>query len=307
MAIVGTRGVLTVEPSVRPPPTMTEPARVAPGRRRRPSGEAPPLPRALHTSGRWWLVATGLVLVVWTVALANLRTRLVIIDLDDAVVQRLAELRTAALTDVMLAVHALGSRWTVRALYWATVIVLLVFRRFRHLFVFIGATLAVIGLNALLVFAFMRPRPYGVEILGDWTGFAHPSQPVAVLTATLMGMLYSLAPQGRVRQLGKPAIGVLVGALSLALIYLGVNSPTDVVIAAIIGVTVPLVAFRMLAPNEVFPVTYRRGSPPGRGRPPRRGHPPRARGPARRAGAGGQAVRAVGLRRLHAAAGPRQG
>jgi membrane-associated phospholipid phosphatase/tRNA A-37 threonylcarbamoyl transferase component Bud32 len=252
-----------VEPTLRPPPTVTAPAsaRVAPGRRRRrPSGEAPPLPRALHASGRWWLVATSLVLVLWSVALTKLSTRLVIIDLDTAVVQRLAELRTAMLTDVMQAVHALGSRWTIRALYWATVLVLLVFRRFRHLFVFVGATLAVIGLNALLVFAFQRPRPYGVEILGDWTGFAHPSQRVAVLTATLMSMLYSLAPQGRVRQLGKAAIGVLVGALSLALLYLAVNSPTDVVIGAIIGVTIPLVAFRLLAPNEVFPVTYRRGS-----------------------------------------------
>jgi tRNA A-37 threonylcarbamoyl transferase component Bud32 len=253
-----------VEPTLRHPRTVTEPAparpeRVAPGRRRRrPSGEAPPLPRALRTSGRWWLVGTGLVLVLWTAALSNLRIRLTIVGLDDTVVQRIAELRTGVLTDLMLGVHALGSRWTIRALYWTTVVVLLAFRRFRHLFVFIGATLAVIGINAALVYAFMRPRPYGVVILGDWTGFAHPSQPVAVLTATLMSMLYSLAPQGRIRQLGKPAVGVLVGALSLALLYLAQNSATDVVIAAILGVTIPLVAFRLLAPNEVFPVTYRR-------------------------------------------------
>ena len=37
------------------------------------------------------------------------------------------------------------------------------------------------------------------------------------------------------------------------------NSPSDVLIAAIIGVTVPLVAFRLLVPNEIFPVTYRPG------------------------------------------------
>jgi tRNA A-37 threonylcarbamoyl transferase component Bud32/membrane-associated phospholipid phosphatase len=255
-----------VEPTLRHPPTVTEsaptrPARVAPGRRlRRPSGEAPPLPRALHTSGRWWLAGTALVLVAWIAVVSNLSTTLVVLGVDLAILERVAELRTAALTDVMQAVHALGSRWTIRALYWATVIVLLVFRRFRHLFVFVGATLVVIALNAILVFVFVRPRPMGVEILGDWTGFAHPSRPVAVLTATLMGMLYSLAPQGRIRQLGKLAIGVLVGALSLALVYLAVNWPTDVVIGAITGVTIPLVAFRLLAPNEVFPVTYRRGS-----------------------------------------------
>src|SRR4029434_3293280 len=46
----------------------------------------------------------------------------------------------------------------------------------------------------------------------------------------------------------------------IVVVYLGVNSPTDVVIGAIIGVTIPLVAFRLLAPNEVFPVAYRSGS-----------------------------------------------
>jgi tRNA A-37 threonylcarbamoyl transferase component Bud32/membrane-associated phospholipid phosphatase len=256
-----------VEPTLRQPPTVTEPAparpvRVSPGRRRRrPSGETPPLPRALHTSGRWWLAATGVVMVLWIVVLSNVRSRLVVLDADTAVIQWLAELRTSVLTNVMLAIHALGSRWTVRALFWATVVILLVFRRFRHLFVFIGAILVLITVNALLVWAFARPRPYGVEIIGDWTGFAHPSSPVAVLTATLIGMLYSLAPQGRIRQAGKVVIGVVVAMLSLALLYLAVNSVTDVLIGAIIGVTIPLVAFRMLAPNEVFPVTYgRRGS-----------------------------------------------
>jgi tRNA A-37 threonylcarbamoyl transferase component Bud32 len=163
------------------------------------------------------------------------------------------------LTDVMLALHALGSRWTIRVLYWSTVLVLLVFRRFRHLFVFFAATVVVIGANGLLAYVFMRPRPLGVEILADWTGSAHPARPVTALTATLVGMLYSLVPQGRLRQLGKAVIAALVFLLSLSLVYLGVNSPSDVVIGAIIGVTLPLVAFRLLVPNEVFPVAYRRG------------------------------------------------
>jgi tRNA A-37 threonylcarbamoyl transferase component Bud32 len=72
-------------------------------------------------------------------------------------------------------------------------------------------------------------------------------------------MLYSLVALGRLRQLGKQVIVVLVAVLSSSLVYLAVHGPTDVVFGAIIGVTIPLVAFRMLTPNEVFPVTYRRG------------------------------------------------
>ena len=81
-----------------------------------------------------------------------------------------------------------------------------------------------------------------------------------MFTATVVGMLYSLVPQGRLRQLGKLAIAALVTALAVSLVYLGVNSPTDVLIGAIIGVTIPLVAFRLITPSEVFPVTYHRGS-----------------------------------------------
>jgi tRNA A-37 threonylcarbamoyl transferase component Bud32/membrane-associated phospholipid phosphatase len=255
-----------VDPTLRRPPlpegkpVRTRATRISrSGRRRRPSGEAPPLPRPL-TTGTYWLAATGVVLLLWLLALANSATNNYILSFDLTLLDWVSQLRTHVLTDGMRGVHALGSLWTIRVLFWATVLGLLVTRRFRHLFVFLGAVVGVIALSSLLAYLFMRPRPLGVEILGDWTGAAHPSRPVAVFTATVVGMLYSLVPQGRLRQLGKPIIAALVTALSIALVYLGVNSPTDVLIAAIIGVTIPLVAFRLLAPNEVFPVTYHRGS-----------------------------------------------
>ena len=239
----------------------SRPQRVArAGRRRRPSGEAPPLPRTLNRSGRLWLTAAGAVLVLWAAIIMNQRTAQFVLVHDNRAVEWAAGLRTELLTDLMQSVHALGSRWTMRALFWSTVVVLVGLRRFRHLFVFLGATLAVTALAGFFAYLFVWPRPLGVEILGDWSGYAHPSRQVAALTATLMGMLYSLAPTGRLRRVGKPVIAGLVVALSVALIYLGVNSPTDVAIAAVIGVTIPLVAFRMITPNEVFPVTWHRGS-----------------------------------------------
>jgi tRNA A-37 threonylcarbamoyl transferase component Bud32/membrane-associated phospholipid phosphatase len=241
-------------------PARSRSSRISRSRqRRRPSGEAPPLPRTLDTSGRYWLAATGLVLVLWVVALANTRASDYILAFDQALLGRVARLRTPALIDVAQGLHALGSVWTARVLFWPTMLVLLVVRRLRHLFVFLGVTLLVIAASTLMAYSLLQPRPYGIEILGDWTMFADPSRPVAVFTALLVGTLYALVPQGRFRQLGKLVAACLVIALGVARVYLGVDSPSDVLIAGIIGVTVPLVAFRMLTPNEVFPVTYRRG------------------------------------------------
>jgi tRNA A-37 threonylcarbamoyl transferase component Bud32 len=243
-------------------PVAGRPQRVSSrgGQRRRPSGEAPPLPRALNRSGRIWLAAAGGILLLWAGLISKQGTAVRVLELDHAVVAWFAGMRTELLTDVMQTVHALGSRWTVRVLFWSTVAVLVVLRRFRHLFVFGGATLAVTALTGLLAYLFVWPRPLGVEILGDWSGYANPSRPVAALTAILMGALYSLAPAGRLRQLGKPVIAVLVTALAVSLLYLGENGLSDVLIAAVIAVTIPLVAFRMITPGEVFPVTYHRGS-----------------------------------------------
>ena len=228
------------------------------GRRRRPSGEAPALPRPL-TTGRYWLAATGLVVLLWVPALANRSTNNFVLGFDLALLGWVSRLRADALTAVMQGLHTFGSPWAIRGLFWATMLVLLLTRRIRHLFVFVGAVVGVIALSSVLAYLFVRPRPYGVEILGDWSGSAHPSRPVAVFSATLVSMLYVLLPQGRLRQLGKLVVGCAVAALSVSLVYLAVHWPTDVLFGALLGVTVPLVAFRLLAPNEVFPVTYRRG------------------------------------------------
>ena len=199
-------------------------------------------------------------LIVWVGALANDRTSDYILVFDQTLLGWITRLRSSALTDVMLAVHALGSNWAItNSLLDARSWFSLSFRRFRHLFVFLGASLLVIAASTIMAYLLLRPRPLETEILGDWTMFANPSRPVAAFSAILVGMLYALAPQGRPRQLGKWGVVCLVAALGLARVYLGVNSPSDVLIAAIIGVTVPLVAFRLFVPNEIFPVTYRPG------------------------------------------------
>ncbi|MFL6218513.1 MAG: hypothetical protein ACJ742_08190 [Actinomycetes bacterium] len=72
-------------------------------------------------------------------------------------------------------------------------------------------------------------------------------------------MLYALVPQGRLRQMGKGVVAGVIAVVAVARMYLAVDTPTGVLVASIIGVTIPLVAFRLLCPDEVFPVAYRRG------------------------------------------------
>jgi hypothetical protein len=222
-------------------------------RRRRPAGEPPPLPRRIGTTGRWWLGFGTLAITAWAVAVANAGGTP--LPVDEWVLEGLARLRTPALTRVMHAVAELGSRLVIVVLGWATILVLLAFRRFRHLLVFLGAFWLVQALASYLAHA----DPVAMATLGPAGPPGYPLLPVATLSARLVGMLYALVPQGRMRQAGKGVVAGIVALLAVARLYLAVDTPTGVLVASIIGVTMPLVAFRLLCPDEVFPVAYRRG------------------------------------------------
>ncbi|HEV3495390.1 MAG TPA: phosphatase PAP2 family protein, partial [Actinomycetes bacterium] len=180
--------------------------------------------------------------------------------LDNRVVEALASLRTPGLTSLVRGLHGLlGSLWTIKVLAWATVVLLVVYKRFRHLIVGVisvqATSLLVIALSA----AVRRPRPFGVEFAGVWSGWSMPSRPVAFLAAVTMTVCYALLPKGRWRQAGKWVVGLAVTLLAVARMYLGVDNPSDVLVGAALGVTIPLLMFRWFVPNEVFPVSYRRG------------------------------------------------
>jgi tRNA A-37 threonylcarbamoyl transferase component Bud32 len=230
-------------------------------RRRRPAGEPPPLPRRIGMTGWWWLGAGSLAIIGWVIAVASAGGALV--PVDQWVLEGLARLRSPALTRVMLALEALGSHQVIVALGWAAILVLLVVRRFRHLFVFLGAAFLVQAMAGYLANGILEVasplRSAGIAMLGSAGRSAYPLVPVAVLTGRLVSMLYALVPQGRLRQTGKGVVAGIVALIALARLYLAVDTPTGVLVAAIIGVTIPLIAFRLLCPEEVFPVAYRRG------------------------------------------------
>jgi tRNA A-37 threonylcarbamoyl transferase component Bud32/membrane-associated phospholipid phosphatase len=248
-------------------PAVDHPARVATGvrqsrRRRRPSGAPPPLPRHLETSGVGWLLAAvGLVAVLAiTFSASRHGAAVVVTAADDWVVRWLAGLRSGWLAG-LLPVAAFPATWLAsKILAWCIVVPLLVFRRIRHLVVFVVALAVTSQLAVVLSDVLKRPRPFGAVIDGTWNGYALPSVQVAILAAGLVSVLYVLVPEGRWRQAGKWAATAIVALAGLARVALGLDAPTDVLLGAVIGVTIPLLAFRWFTPNEVFPVSYGRGS-----------------------------------------------
>ena len=253
----GGTAAVTVPGQLPPSDVLPRTARVG-GLRRRPTGAPPPLPRKLGWSGKLWL-ALALLLAIALVWLSPQEQPRAAMDAETAILRWFASLRSDWLTPSMRAVAAVGTAWSVTILGGGLVLALIVFKRWRHLVTFL-VYLTFLGIVGTLVsFLTKRPRPYGVTIIGDWIGFSLPSFPVAILAACLMGIAYSLVVPGRLRGLAKLAITVVLAAVVFARLYLAVDHPSDVVWAVVLGVAVPLAAFRWFTPNEAFPVTYRRG------------------------------------------------
>jgi serine/threonine-protein kinase RIO1 len=79
------------------------------------------------------------------------------------------------------------------------------------------------------------------------------------LAAFLISTIYGNVPAGRLRRIAKPIVIVVLVLVSFARVYLGQDAPSDALSGVVVGVAVALLAFRVLASNEVFPVTYKRG------------------------------------------------
>jgi hypothetical protein len=175
------------------------------------------------------------------------------------VLRQLAAIRTPWLTDVAKAINVAGTGWMLTLLGLSVAALIIVFRRWRHLLVFIGSLFFLEQAGTLIYDGLSRPRPYGVQIITGWAGYASASPPVAVLTIFLMGAIYCLAVPGRARSYTKAAVAAVVAVFALARLYLGVDHPGDQLLGAAFAVAIAVTAFRFFTPNEVFPVAYRRG------------------------------------------------
>ena len=102
---------------------------------------------------------------------------------------------------------------------------------------------------------YSRPRPYDVD--DRPLGWLSPARRVAVVALACVGICYSLVPAGRADHRQDRCHSRRRDVCGVRL-YLAVDHPFDVVIGVVLAVAVAVNVFRFIAPNEAFPVSYRR-------------------------------------------------
>ncbi|HTG47157.1 MAG TPA: hypothetical protein VK646_05850 [Actinomycetota bacterium] len=223
-------------------------------RRRRPSGSPPPLPKQIGSTGWIGLI---LLLVVVVTGCWWLRINPDPLDrLDAAVTDVVTSVRVGWLEAVARQIHTVGSRVGFLALAMLLLGATAWFRRWRHLVIWMVAlAIAGAGLQGLELLS-LRTRPFGITQLATWEGYATPSIPIGAVAILGIGASFMLVVPGRPRLWAKIATAAAIVVGGFLRIYLGVDHMTDVLFGAIVGVAIPLAAFRAFAPNDSFPVRY---------------------------------------------------
>lgn len=217
-------------------------------RRRRPVGEPPPLPRDLHGSALFWVGIVFLLTVIYWWGRESHVAGELQRTLDRVVQAHVADLQHGVLGRTGRRFAGLGL-WLLVAIRWGTVVALIAWKRWRHLAVFIG--------SVALVTATVRWFPTAGQ---PGTGIpSHASYAAAALAVTLVGVVYGLVPAGRWRRLALLLSVAACVVLACVSILIRTHTPSETAIGFAIGLAIPILGFRLLAPETVFPVTYRPG------------------------------------------------
>jgi tRNA A-37 threonylcarbamoyl transferase component Bud32 len=224
------------------------------GRRRRPSGEPPPLVRGIGWQ-RWAWGLLGVVLLGVILAIGEATDA--VTGVDRAVTDAAADLRTPTLVDFAKAVDLLIAVPLIMVLRWGTVLALAVLGRFRHLVVFL-TTFVVTDWVVARAFHVALPPP-DARVLAEAGTYAFPSLSMAALAITFVGISVVLVPRGAARRTASwlvhaTLLAVVVAELILATDYLIPMSYSWLFATVLAGA-----AFRTFVPEDVFPVTLRRG------------------------------------------------
>ncbi len=221
---------------------------------RRPTGAPPPLPKSIGFTGWLWLLVTFVVVGLASLWLHSSLSALHWVDgfITDVVV----DLRMGWLDGTTRFVNTIASTGGVAILAAGVILATMWFRRWRQVIIcLIGIATVELAAGGFYLLA-SRPRPFGVVPIAGWEGFSSPSMPIAGLAAVGTSAIYMLVVQGRPRYYAKWILAAGLVVSSLGRIYLGVDHATDDLFGAMISVSILVAAFRMFAPNEVFPIQY---------------------------------------------------
>ena len=217
------------------------------------------MPRELNKAAIAWLAGFVGWTIVWAWVFLSDAPAIWITERDLEMMAPIVDNRQDWLTPTMQHINAIGVTWATAIVGWTTIVVGLATRRIRHVLLLIAALSIVAGLCTIISAQILRPRPLGVSQIGDWEGFAQPSRAVALLTTALVGAGLTLVPSGIWRRSWVAVTAVIVVTFGYAQIYVGVDHPTDVFAGATVGVAVTLLLYRLMAPEQVFPIAYGTG------------------------------------------------
>jgi tRNA A-37 threonylcarbamoyl transferase component Bud32/membrane-associated phospholipid phosphatase len=223
-------------------------------KRRRPSGEPAPLAR-----GAGWTRSVQVAVIMlaigaaWSILLHTGAWD----ELGSSIVGTLRVDSSSGAATVAKWFDAIAGVTAVVALRCGSLVLAAWFRRWRQVIVFL-ATFVITDWIVVRVLGVARPVP-AVAPLSDRVTFWFPSRPVAAFAVTLVGMAFVLVPAGRARRRAVWAAGAVAALVAIARILLAADYPLDALYAVALGVVVPYASFAFFVPDDVFPVSYRRG------------------------------------------------
>jgi tRNA A-37 threonylcarbamoyl transferase component Bud32 len=159
----------------------------------------------------------------------------------------------------MQRINEIGTHWLTPIVGWITIAAGLAAKRIRHVLLLIASLAIVAYVQTQVSVEIMRPRPLGMEKIGHWAGAAQPSRPVALLATAMMCAGLTLFPLGRWRNAWYWCMAAVLVVFPFAQVYAGVDHPSDVLPSVTLGVAIPMLLYRVAAPEAVFPVAYRTG------------------------------------------------
>ncbi len=217
-------------------------------RRRRPVGEPPPLPRDLHGFAALWIGVVVLLALVYWWGRASGAAGTVQRSIDRIFNERVSNFSVNWRRGTGRVFAPEVGWWVLIAARWIIVALFIAWKRWRHLAVFAGS----VALVALLARWFPTAGEVGTGVPG------HPSYVAAALAVTLVSVVYGLVPEGRWRLLALVAAAAICVGFTALFLLIRQDTPSEITIGFAIGFATPFLAFRLFAPESVFPVTYRR-------------------------------------------------